>query len=96
MYRATTRNVQITVTPEYISERSSPKDGEYFWAYTIEIKNLGRMPVQLVSRGTGKSPTATESSKKSGALASSASSRCSGPASVSNIPAACRYRRRPV
>jgi ApaG protein len=50
MYRATTRDVQITVRPEYLPERSAPKDGEYFWAYTIEIKNLGRMPVQLISR----------------------------------------------
>lgn len=50
MYRATTRNVQITVTPEYSSERSSPGEGEYFWAYTIEILNLGKTPVQLISR----------------------------------------------
>lgn len=50
MYRATTRNVQITVTPEYSSERSEPSDGEYFWAYTIEILNLGEEAVQLISR----------------------------------------------
>lgn len=50
MYRATTRNVQITVTPEYSPDRSSPEDGEYFWAYTIEILNLGDEAVQLISR----------------------------------------------
>jgi ApaG protein len=50
MYRATTRNVQITVTPEYSSDRSEPSEGEYFWAYTIEILNLGEEAVQLVSR----------------------------------------------
>lgn len=50
MYRATTRDIQITVRPEYLPERSSPKDGEYFWTYTIEIINLGRVPAQLVSR----------------------------------------------
>jgi ApaG protein len=50
MYRATTRNVQITVTPEYSSDRSEPSESEYFWAYTIEILNLGRTPVQLISR----------------------------------------------
>ncbi len=50
MYRATTRNVQITVTPEYSAERSSPEEGEYFWAYTIEIVNLGGEAVQLISR----------------------------------------------
>ena len=50
MYRATTRNVQITVTPEYSSDRSSPGEDEYFWAYTIEILNLGEEAVQLISR----------------------------------------------
>jgi ApaG protein len=50
MYRATTRNIQVTVTPEYSSERSAPDEGEYFWAYTIEILNLGEETVQLVSR----------------------------------------------
>lgn len=50
MYRATTRKVQITVTPEYSSERSEPDEDEYFWAYTIEILNLGEEAVQLVSR----------------------------------------------
>lgn len=50
MYRATTRKVQITVKPEYSSDRSEPGEGEYFWAYTIEILNLGEQAVQLVSR----------------------------------------------
>jgi ApaG protein len=50
MYRATTRKVQITVKPEYSSDRSEPGEGEYFWAYTIEILNLGEEAVQLVSR----------------------------------------------
>jgi ApaG protein len=50
MYRATTRNVQVTVMPEYSSERSEPGEDEYFWAYTIEILNLGEEAVQLVSR----------------------------------------------
>ena len=50
MYRSTTRNVQVTVKPEYSSERSEPSEGEYFWAYTIEILNLGEEAVQLISR----------------------------------------------
>lgn len=50
MYRAITRGVQITVTPEYSSDRSSPEDGEYFWTYTIEIVNEGDEPVQLLTR----------------------------------------------
>jgi ApaG protein len=50
MYRATTRSIQVTVTPSYVAEQSSPDEGRYFWAYTIEILNLGVEVVQLRSR----------------------------------------------
>jgi len=50
MYRATTRSIQVTVTPSYQADRSSPEEAEYFWAYTIEILNLGLDVVQLRSR----------------------------------------------
>jgi ApaG protein len=50
MYRAVTRNIEVSVTPEYLSERSAPDQGEYFWAYTIEITNRGTDTVQLRTR----------------------------------------------
>lgn len=50
MYRATTRGVQVTVTPRFAPERSDPDRSQYFWAYTIEIINLGIDTVQLRSR----------------------------------------------
>lgn len=50
MYRAVTRNIEITVTPRFLSERSSPNNGYFFWAYTIDITNLGRETVQLKTR----------------------------------------------
>jgi ApaG protein len=50
MYQATTRNIQVTVTPRFVDERSSPANGEYFWAYTIEIANRGAETVQLKTR----------------------------------------------
>jgi ApaG protein len=50
MYRAVTRKIEVTVTPRYLSERSSPSNGYYFWAYTIDITNLGRETVQLKTR----------------------------------------------
>jgi ApaG protein len=50
MYRAVTRNIEVSVTPEYLSERSAPERGEYFWAYTIEITNRGPETVQLRTR----------------------------------------------
>jgi ApaG protein len=50
MYRATTRAVQVTVEANYLEEESSPGEGRFFWAYTIEIVNLGTRAVQLRSR----------------------------------------------
>src|ERR1041384_7517101 len=50
MYRAVTRKIEVTVTPRYVSERSSPSNGYYFWAYTIDITNLGGETVQLKTR----------------------------------------------
>ena len=50
MYRAVTRGIQVTVTPRYLADKSSPEQGRYFWAYTIEIKNLGKVTVQLKTR----------------------------------------------
>ncbi len=50
MYRAVTRNISVTVTPRFIAERSSPESGYFFWAYTIEIANLGEHTVQLKTR----------------------------------------------
>ncbi|MBS7542322.1 Co2+/Mg2+ efflux protein ApaG [Ancylobacter oerskovii] len=50
MYRATTRGVQVTVTPRFAPERSDPARSQYFWAYTIEIVNLGAGTVQLMTR----------------------------------------------
>ena len=60
MYRAVTRKIEVTVTPRFVSERSSPSNGYFFWAYTIDITNLGAETVQLKTRhwiitdGTGR------------------------------------------
>ncbi len=50
MYRTVTRKIEVTVTPRFLSERSSPTNGYYFWAYTIDITNLGAETVQLKTR----------------------------------------------
>ena len=50
MYRATTRGIQVTVTPKYMADKSSREQDRYFWAYTIEIRNLGDITVQLKTR----------------------------------------------
>jgi ApaG protein len=50
MYRAVTRNIEVTVTPRFLPERSSPENSYFFWAYTIEIANRGLETVQLKTR----------------------------------------------
>ena len=50
MYEAVTRAIRVRVTPAYIEDRSTPDDGQYFWAYTVDIANQGSVPVQLLSR----------------------------------------------
>jgi uncharacterized protein affecting Mg2+/Co2+ transport len=74
MYRAVTRGIQVTVTPSFLPDRSSPEEARYFWAYRIEIVNLGKVTVQL--KTTGESPTRSGGCRRCAAPASSASSRC--------------------
>ncbi len=50
MYRETTRAIQVTVEPSFVEDESAPDDGHYFWAYRIEISNLGEEAVRLRSR----------------------------------------------
>jgi len=50
MYQAVTRNIEVTVTPRFFAERSSPDNGYFFWAYTIAITNRGTQTVQLKTR----------------------------------------------
>jgi ApaG protein len=50
MYRTVTRDIEVTVTPRFLPERSSPDSAYYFWAYTIVLTNLGGETVQLKTR----------------------------------------------
>jgi ApaG protein len=50
MYRAVTRNIEVSVSPRFLPERSSADSGYFFWAYTIEITNSGTETVQLKTR----------------------------------------------
>lgn len=50
MYESETRGIRVRVTPTYLEEQSSPEDGEFFWAYTIDISNESDDTVQLRSR----------------------------------------------
>lgn len=49
-YRAVTRDIEVTVSPRFMPDRSTPEKGQFFWAYTIEISNNSGETVQLKTR----------------------------------------------
>lgn len=50
MYEATTRDIRVTVRPQYLPDQSKPEKSEYVWAYKVRIENRGDVAVQLRSR----------------------------------------------
>jgi ApaG protein len=50
MYRAVTRDIEVTVEPNFLPEKSSAEDGQFFWSYTVIITNSGEETVQLKTR----------------------------------------------
>src|SRR5262245_56762871 len=42
--------IRVDVETSYLEEQSDPKDGRYVFAYTITIRNEGRVPAKLLSR----------------------------------------------
>ncbi len=50
MYHATTRQIEVTVEPQFLPDRSAPEKQQFFWTYTITIVNSGHETVQLKTR----------------------------------------------
>ena len=50
MYVAVTHDIEVTVEPEYLAERSEPDEGRYFWAYHVTVANHSDVTVQLQTR----------------------------------------------
>ena len=50
MYRAVTRNIEVTVEPFYLAERSDASESRYVWAYRITIVNNSDDLIQLLTR----------------------------------------------
>ncbi|MBI2829226.1 MAG: Co2+/Mg2+ efflux protein ApaG [Acidobacteria bacterium] len=50
MSDTTTRGIRIQVKTTYLSDRSSPRDSQYLFAYNVRISNVGTETAQLVSR----------------------------------------------
>jgi ApaG protein len=49
-YSETTRDIRVTVAPEYIAEASDEIASQYAFAYHVKIENLGAETVQLIER----------------------------------------------
>src|SRR3981081_3064898 len=96
MYRAVTRQIEVTVEPNFMPKRSSVEKREYFWSYTIVITNTGAETVQLRTRHWIITDATGRARRNTAARAGWARSRCSRQASALNIPAACRCRPRRV
>ncbi|MDB5625019.1 MAG: ApaG [Tardiphaga sp.] len=50
MYRAITRQIEVTVEPNFMADRSDADERQFFWSYTIVITNEGSETVQLRTR----------------------------------------------
>jgi len=50
MYSTLTNDIEITVLPEFVPERSDAEEASFWWAYTVEIANRGKLTVQLTHR----------------------------------------------
>jgi ApaG protein len=49
-YMALTQGIRVLVEPCYLEEQSKPAEGQYLWAYSIEIRNESPSFVQLTHR----------------------------------------------
>jgi ApaG protein len=50
MSDATDYAIDIDVATRFLDEQSSPEEDRYVFAYTIRIRNHGRMPARLLGR----------------------------------------------
>ena len=51
MYRALTRDIEVTVEPYYLADQSDPDDSRYVWGYRVVISNHSDIAVRLVLPG---------------------------------------------
>jgi ApaG protein len=50
MDRTADYSLEIQIATQFLDEESAPEDDRYVFAYTIRIRNLGRLPAQLLDR----------------------------------------------
>lgn len=49
-FSATTRGIRVTVRAFYLPDQSEPDQGQFVWAYRVEIANTGPEAVRLLRR----------------------------------------------
>ena len=49
-YEETTRNIRISVEPNFLEDQSEPEEGRYVWSYRVTIENRSELTVQLLTR----------------------------------------------
>lgn len=49
-YQATTQGVSVSVNPHYLEDQSEPENGQFTWAYRVQIENVGTQTVQVLTR----------------------------------------------
>lgn len=50
LYSQSTKDIVVSISPEFVEERSEPGKNVYVFAYTIRLENVSRRTVQLVNR----------------------------------------------
>lgn len=50
MVKQTDYSLEISIATQFLDEQSDPDGERYVFAYTIRIRNLGRLPAQLLNR----------------------------------------------
>ena len=49
MYRALTKDIEVTVDPYYLEEQSDPDDDRYVWGYKVVISNNSNSAIRLLN-----------------------------------------------
>ncbi len=49
-YKEITQNIEITVTPEFLSNITDFENNNFFWRYFVNIKNNKKSKIQIISR----------------------------------------------
>ena len=50
LFEQRTKDVIVRVEPEFLADQSSPSDGRFIWAYTVEIDNQSSEDLRVTGR----------------------------------------------